>query len=277
MSPQSTGRQWDRLVQVIARGDLQTIKQLEYEDIDVLMKNSRGATGLMYAAQANNQFAHQVLEYFLEHGSDVDDVDRAGWTALFYAAQAGEELSVRTLLEKNADRDVKDNDDRTPLHLAAATGDLAVLKYLLQAGLPSNERDAKGWVPVFYAAQEGKVEAVKMLMSTNEINIKSCVDLDGRSVLHVGAEAGDKKVVELLLLELKAHLEGKDHAGRTPVLVAVMNGHEHVAVFLAEQKANLFAKPKDGRTAPVIADEAGMSAFKFRVILAQAEMRKAKH
>jgi len=43
------------------------------------------------------------------------------------------------------------------------------------------------------------------------------------------------------------------------------------------QKANLFAKPKDGRTAPVIADEAGMSAFKFRVILAQAEMRKAKH
>ena len=60
-------------------------------------------------------------------------------------------------------------------------------------------------------------------------------------MLHVGAEAGDKKVVELLLLELKAHLEGKDHAGRTPVLVAVMNGHEHVAVFLAEQKANLFA------------------------------------
>ena len=94
MSPQSTGRQWDRLVQVIARGDLQTIKQLDYEDIDILMKNSRGATGLMYAAQANNQFAHQVLEYFLERGSDVDDVDRAGWTALFYAAQAGEELSV---------------------------------------------------------------------------------------------------------------------------------------------------------------------------------------
>ena len=74
--------------------------------------NKAGETALMYAALHGNAEAAQLL---IEKGAEVN---RTGWTPLHYGAAGGSEAVVRLLLENHAYIDAESPNRTTPLMLA---------------------------------------------------------------------------------------------------------------------------------------------------------------
>lgn len=107
-------------------------------------------TALMMAAFRNNKPAVLAL---LAKGAQVN---RAGWTALHYAAVGGSAEIVRILLEHHADIDAKAPGDLTPLMLAAREGQEAAAQLLLEAGANATLKSGEGLTAAQVATRADK-------------------------------------------------------------------------------------------------------------------------
>jgi ankyrin repeat protein len=72
-------------------------------------------TPLVFAAHPAEP---ELLRVLLEHGAEVDSVDKSGRTPLSYAAEVGEREAMRVLLEYGAEVDSKNHVGATPLTLS---------------------------------------------------------------------------------------------------------------------------------------------------------------
>ncbi len=81
--------------------------------------------------------------------------DRAGRTALHYAATDGELDTVRRLIAEGADVNAKEDAGWTPLHFAADQGDLDIVETLIAAGADVNAVNDGGEGPLFKAVAVG--------------------------------------------------------------------------------------------------------------------------
>lgn len=77
------------------------------------------AQHLIEAVKAGDAVA---AERALSGGASVDERDERGWTALCWAAGAGEAALVRLLVDRGADVTLTGTDHRTPLMIAKAAG-----------------------------------------------------------------------------------------------------------------------------------------------------------
>jgi len=71
----------------------------------------------VYAARKN---CPQLLQYFLDRGTDVNSRNKDGRTALMSAAANGHLDIVKMLIEKGGDKKIADNDGMTALRYAVA-------------------------------------------------------------------------------------------------------------------------------------------------------------
>lgn len=101
---------------------------LKSPDIDLEIKARNGDNALMIAAFKDNLAAVKAL---LAHGAKVN---RPGWTALHYAAAAGNNPVMQLLLDKKAEVDALAPNKTTPLMMAARGGHILAVKLLLDAG-----------------------------------------------------------------------------------------------------------------------------------------------
>lgn len=97
-----------------------------------------GNTALMMAAFQKNKPAVLAL---LEKGAQIN---RPGWTALHYAAAAGDLDIMRLLLERHAYIDAASPTGTTPLMLAAREGQEDAVNLLLQEGADATLKD-RAW------------------------------------------------------------------------------------------------------------------------------------
>jgi ankyrin repeat protein len=108
---------------------------LAHPKLKVDQPSSNGNTALMMAAFQKNKPAVLAL---LEKGAQVN---RPGWTALHYAAAAGERDIVKLLLARHASIDAASPTGTTPLMLAAREGQEEVVKLLLEEGADAALKD----------------------------------------------------------------------------------------------------------------------------------------
>jgi uncharacterized protein len=94
-----------------------------------------GNTALMMAAFKKNKAALLAL---LEKGAQVN---RPGWTALHYAAAAGDTEIMRILLDQHAYIDAESPTGMTPLMIAAREGMEDAVKLLLAEGADARLKD----------------------------------------------------------------------------------------------------------------------------------------
>lgn len=82
--------------------------------------------------------------------TDVDSRDKAGRTALHYAANSnGRELDeLRALLASGADIEATDDSGWRPLHFAAQKGSVDVVEMLVEAGATIDSTNNKGDTPL---------------------------------------------------------------------------------------------------------------------------------
>eukprot|EP00121_Abeoforma_whisleri_P003690 Awhi_evm1s3322 len=82
-----------------------------------------------------------VLKYLLKAGSDVNDVDIDGETALLSASVNGNDNCVSELLRHGADMDILNNEGISALSSAAFNGHIKCLTILLQNGGKISNRE----------------------------------------------------------------------------------------------------------------------------------------
>ena len=206
-------------------------------------------TPLIWAAQNGNEI---VVKLLLDSGKvDANSKDNLyGRTPLSRAAENGHEAMVKLLLEiDKVNVNSKDSSGRTPLSWATGNGHKAVVKLLLETGkVDVNSKDSSRRTPLSWAAGNRHEAVIKLLLKTGEADVNS-KDSSGLTPLLRAAGNGHEAVVKLLLETGKADVESKDNSGRTPLLRAAGNGYEAVVKLLLETgKVDVNSKDSSGRT-----------------------------
>lgn len=132
-------------------------------EVTKLTHDSR--TYLIWAAYRGNV---PVMEYLLKKGSKVDAQDSHGYTALTFAASAGQQNpKIYDLLIKNGADLKKDlNHDGANALLIAISNDkdFALTNYFVSKGLDINSKDAAGNTAFNYVARSGNIELMNKLI-----------------------------------------------------------------------------------------------------------------
>lgn len=118
--------------------------------IQLEARSGNGDTALMMASYKRNQAAVLAL---LDKGAQVN---QTGWTALHYAAAAGDNAIVRILLDRHAYIDAESPTRITPLMFAAREGQDATVKLLLEEGADATLKSAHGWTAVQFSLAADK-------------------------------------------------------------------------------------------------------------------------
>jgi ankyrin repeat protein len=245
--------------------------------------NVRGQDGGTPLLLALSQGHAEVAKYLLEEGADVTLADEVENTALYQAVGRGNGEFVRLLLSRSkAELNVRGQDGMTPLLLALSQGHAEVAKYLLEAGADATLADEVGNTALYQAVGRGNGEFVRLLLSRSkaDLNVRgqggmtplllalsqghaevvkylleagadsTLADEAGNAALHQAAGDGHGEIVRLLLSHSKAGLNVRGQDGRTPLLLALCQGHAEAVKYLLEAGADA-----------TLADEAGNAAL----------------
>ncbi len=114
------------------KGDMKTIKFILNKPIDINNKSlDRGFTPLIIAAY--NGYT-EAVQYLLDHGAKVDNVDDSGSTALLYASLYGKTEVVKLLLNKGVNVNIRVYNEYTPLYYAEIKNYTEIARLLKEKG-----------------------------------------------------------------------------------------------------------------------------------------------
>lgn len=217
----------------------------------------------------------EVVRFLIARGADVNAMNKAGETALSYAAQSGDLDLTRLLMDSGAQPNRATAPDRAPailamnnnwtdvaqfliarradvtLHLAAYVGDLPKARDLIQSGSDVNARGQAGETPLHTAVRGGHRDLIELLINSGaHVNAQ---DAAGWTPLHEAAWAGHEDITELLVARGAAvsarttgvggsdyHISAYALPGTTPLHLAV--GYPEVAKVLIASGADVDAK-----------------------------------
>jgi len=140
--------------------DDRTVKAVLARGLDPNLHDpERGETGLIIAMRNDAMRVAKLL--LAQPGLKVDEQSPNGNTALMMAALQKNKPAVLALLEKGAQ---VNRPGWTALHYAAAAGDLDIMKLLLERHAYIDAASPTGTTPLMLAAREGQEDAVKLLL-----------------------------------------------------------------------------------------------------------------
>lgn len=215
-------------------------------------KDKQGCTPLILASSRGLMGAVDVLvEHLRASGTDLEEGDAKGRTALHWAAEEGQELVVAFLLRSGAQAGCSDNGGVTPLMLASGKGLGGVahllVEYLEAPGL--EQRDAKGRTALHWAAEQGQELMVAFLLR-NGAQAESSAP-DGMTPLMCASCKGHVAVVRVLAQHMSQEglgLEQRDAQASTALHWATINGHADVIRLLLKNGAQATCRDVWGNT-----------------------------
>ncbi len=121
-----------------------------------------------------------------------------GWTALHFAAFAGNVANAKLLLDRGADVNARADTKfrNTPLQAALLTGQIEVVKLLLGRGADVLVRQNKGFTPMHSAAFLGRNDIIQVLLD-HGAELNSRTD-DGRTPISEAMRRHQDATVEFL-------------------------------------------------------------------------------
>ena len=202
-------------------------------------------------ADAVQRGDRQAVQALLNKKADVNVAQADATTALHWAAYRGDAESASALVRAGANVNARNNYGVTPLALAAQQGSAPVINLFLEMGVNANDPMNfvnSGETPLMHAARSSKVDAVATLARAGaDVNAKET--WSGQTALMWAAAEGDSPMVSALLT-LGADLHARSNGGTTPFVFAVRKGDMRtVQAMLAagadvnEKRAGDFATP----------------------------------
>lgn len=148
------------LYQAAERGNTEAVRELLTGGTNPDEPNRHGWTALMIAVANHHREAAMLL---LDHAADPNRSNLLGRNALMFAARYGSEDLVRELLQHGAKPDFNESDDSSALSSAAASGHVRVVELLLSAGADPTQRDHGGRSAQEHAEAAGHGEIAAIL------------------------------------------------------------------------------------------------------------------
>lgn len=148
---------------LIRRSDLKGLQTLLSQSPETYQKvNSNQETLLMEAAYNGDV----PIIQFLTKKMDVNQKDKLGHTALFYAVSNSQEKAAMALIQLKADLQIKyDNAKDNILHAASRNGTLKIIDELIsKAPELLNESNNLGETPLFEAVKSSQSKAARVLL-----------------------------------------------------------------------------------------------------------------
>lgn len=271
------------LISAVQAGDLQVVRDLVRQKVNVDAARGDGMTPLHWAVHGGDEAIVQVL---IQAGADLNARSARGLTPLLLAAGAPGGQIVRVLLKAGANPNLASAVGTTPLMRAAAAGDVAAMATLLDHGAHVDAKEtARHHTALMFAAAHDRSDAIRLLaargaslddVSRTVANVSNLIDddgnpipaasrtggtrrqsrgdgfangLGGRSALQLAAREGHVASAKALV-EAGADINRVNPLdGSTALIVAIVNGHYDLAAYLLANGANPTASMKDGLTA----------------------------
>jgi RNA polymerase sigma factor (sigma-70 family) len=146
---------WTELNWAITCNDIEWVKKLLKEGVDVNSRDEEGQTPLFYAARYGDL---DILDVLLKRGADLKITSKSGSTVLDMTFNSGQEVRD-FLIHAGAPLDSLDE-----FNAAIRVGDMKSVEHLLQTDLDINKKDHHGITPLMYAAEKGNIEIIKLLL-----------------------------------------------------------------------------------------------------------------
>ncbi len=173
----------------------------------------------------------EVLRQYLNiPGTDVNQTDASGKTLLHEVVyDLGSQDKLRELLSRpRIIVDAKQVDGTSPLYRAGLMGNADAFARLLDHGADINNRNNDNrWTILICAVAENHIAIAQQALGRPGIEINAVDDMQN-TALHIAAERGLARMVELLLQHPEIQINVKNHMGWTPLSKAAFAGHVEV-------------------------------------------------
>ncbi|MEN6309775.1 MAG: ankyrin repeat domain-containing protein [Anaerohalosphaeraceae bacterium] len=197
---------------------------------------------LLHYAAASTEYP---LEQLISGGLDVHAVNNHGETPLHWAVRYDRVENVKYLLEHGADVHARDKSGNTPLNTMAnyfmnrASGEkreVVITQMLLEYGADINARNSFGKAALASVSEERMedcIDLIKLLIEKGaDVNLRTD---KGGTALHIAAELGNPKTVQLLL-EAGASVAIYDIYERNPLDAARYDQEQKIALMFPYKK-----------------------------------------
>ena len=128
-------------------------------DLDYVDKNNDGA---IFYAYKNENYA--IVEFLLDHGSDINQKDSIGETILIKCAREGKSKLLKRVVSLGADLEIKDHESETALFNAIKHSNHSIFKYLIEHGADVNTQDDTNSTPLMRVVERRNIELTKLLL-----------------------------------------------------------------------------------------------------------------
>ena len=186
------------LADAAMRGDIDAVKKLLKDGVDIGVAQGDGMTALHWAAERGDADMAKLLIYA---GANVSAVTRIGlYTPLHLAAKSASAGVAKAIIDAGADVNAKaDPSGATPIHLAALSGSADVINLLADAKADVNARESE-WeqTPLIFAASANRPAAIAALIKhgANPNLSTRTIDVSKQGQLDRAAVDRQRKVIE---------------------------------------------------------------------------------
>jgi ankyrin repeat protein len=197
-----------------------------------------------------------VAQLLLEHGVDVNALDKDNATPLHLASSHGMPEIARLLLDHGAKTNVENLLGQTPLHVVSQSRGFSyetpdVARLLLEFGVDVNAQDKDQATPLHFACSHGNFETALVLLDHGaKVNAQNA---DGQTPLHRVSQSSnhpreDNPRVAQVMLERGADVNARDKGQATPLHLASYTSKPQTARVLLDHGAEADAQNAEGQT-----------------------------
>ena len=247
-----------RLIEAIKARDVEAVRSLLEQRVDVNVRQGDGATALHWAVHLDDE---NVVDMVLRAGAHADAADDTGVTPLYLACLNRQAALVERLLQAQASPNAATASGETVLMTCARTGEAAGVRALLARGAQVNATEpGHDQTALMWAAAQAHPEAVDALLRggaavrarsrrftqtvTSEVTQRAgreelnyTVPRGGSSALLFAARSGDAESARLLIAA-GADVNDALPDGASALVVAAHSGNGAVAALLLDKGAN---------------------------------------
>jgi ankyrin repeat protein len=254
---------------------------------DVNALASQENTALHFAVECKNL---DCIKLLIDRGASINAINMFGLTPLHLATQMGWIEGVEFLIVKGANVNALARRENTALHFAAERKNLKCIEFLISGGASIDAINMFGLTPLHLAIQMDWIEGMIFLIdkgakvnplpgigatavhfalgcrpgSTITIAILAhhgasieAINEEGYTPLHVAAEDGLEKCIEILISFGASVHATTEEGGDTPLHLAAENGHVESVKILLLSGANPLSKNKQGHSPFYLATQNG--------------------
>ena len=250
LTAEAAARRDAPLLAAVKAADVDTVRSLVDQGVDVNRTAPDGATALHWAVHRNDA---GLVDLLLEAGADVSAKNRYGVQPISLAAENGNAEILEALLEAGADANAALPEGETVLMTAARTGNAAAIRVLLVRGADPNLRDSfRGQTALMWAAARNNADAVHALAELGaDVDAKTetvarppngnrlfyASPPTGFTALLFAARGGHSDAVRVLLAA-GADVNDTLSDGQSALVVAVANANWELADYLLDRGAD---------------------------------------